>query len=60
MGKLESELRYQRQVVKGLEGSERRLSLKAEDMSSKSSEEIRSLRESNEQLSVETKRQREA
>ena len=52
VGKLESELRDQRQIVKGLEGNERRLSLKAEEMNSKSSEEIRSLKESNEQLSV--------
>ena len=52
MGKLESELRDQRQIVKGLEGNERRLSLKAEEVNSKSNEEIRSLKESNEQLSV--------
>lgn len=38
--------------MKGLEGKERRLSLKAEEVNSKSSEEIRSLKESNEQLSV--------
>lgn len=55
VGKLESELREQQQIVKGLEGNERRLSLEAEDLSYKSSEEIRSLKESNEQLSVEEK-----
>lgn len=52
VGKLEADLREQREIVMGLEGQERRLSMAVEDTNFKSTERIRALEESNKQLSV--------
>ena len=60
VGKLEADLREQREIVMGLEGQKRRLSMAAEDTNFKSTERIRALEESNKQLSVgEWKRDKE-
>lgn len=60
VGKLEADLREQREIVMGLEGQERRLSMAVEDTNFKSTERIRALEESNKQLSVgEWKRDKE-
>ena len=52
VGRLEADLREQREIVMGLEGQERRLSMAAEDTNLRSAERIRTLEENNEQLSV--------
>ena len=60
VGKLEADLREQREIVMGLEGQEHRLSMAVEDTNFKSTERIRALEESNKQLSVgEWKRDKE-